>query len=99
MRFYDEKLNGVGAHPVTLAQKGMAWARSWWTGDQNALPKKAPETDPKDRVRFVRGVEEEEDSDGSDVDDGDDDDDGDDGNDGNDSRSDGGDSNHDILDY
>lgn len=56
MRFYDEKLNGPGAHPVTLAQKASVWLRSWWWNlGPDGLARKREKTDPKERVRFPRG--------------------------------------------
>jgi hypothetical protein len=69
MRFYDDKLNGVGAHPVTLVQRGMVWTRSWWwTGGQNRTPRRMLEMDPKDRVRFVRANEDEDEDEDEDPD-------------------------------
>jgi hypothetical protein len=50
MRFHDEKLNGVGAHSVTLVERSMEWVRSWWGRSQI----KKIDRDPKTRVRLAR---------------------------------------------
>lgn len=53
MRFADGRLNGVGAQPITLAERGMLWARSWWWG--SASNGKGRERREKaERMRFVR---------------------------------------------
>ncbi|KAH8657173.1 hypothetical protein BGZ60DRAFT_532023 [Tricladium varicosporioides] len=53
MRFADGRLNGVGAQPITLAERGMLWARSWWWGSaSNGKGRKRRER--AERMRFVR---------------------------------------------
>lgn len=50
MRFHDEKLNGVGAHSITLVERSMEWVRSWWGRSQL----KKIDKDPKSRARLAR---------------------------------------------
>jgi hypothetical protein len=50
MRFHDEKLNGVGAHSITLVERSMEWVRSWWGRSQA----KKIDRDPKTRARLAR---------------------------------------------
>ena len=33
MRFHEERLNGSGAHPVTLSGMAVQWIKRWWKGN------------------------------------------------------------------
>ncbi len=53
MRFADEKLNGIGAHPISLVEKSIGWLRSWWSpGQAGAVREKE-----RQKIRFVRKKE------------------------------------------
>jgi len=55
MRFRNEKLNGIGAHPVTMVERSMGWLRSWWNQkDSVGITKKIPR-DRQNRFKLARG--------------------------------------------
>ncbi|KAE9374060.1 hypothetical protein N431DRAFT_481376 [Stipitochalara longipes BDJ] len=55
MRFRNEKLNGVGAHPVTVTERSMGWLRSWWSQkDSVGINKRIPR-DRQTSIKLARG--------------------------------------------
>jgi len=55
MRFRDDKLNGVGAHPVTVTERGLGWLRSWWSPKDSVGGSKNRQRNGHNRVKLARG--------------------------------------------
>ena len=55
MRFRDDKLNGIGSHPVTVTERGMGWLRSWWSPKDSVGVSKNTSKDGQNRVKLARG--------------------------------------------
>jgi len=55
MRFRDDKLNGIGAHPVTVAERSLGWLRSWWSPKDSVGVSKNGQRNGQNRVKLARG--------------------------------------------
>ncbi|PMD42957.1 hypothetical protein L207DRAFT_288766 [Hyaloscypha variabilis F] len=55
MRFRNEKLNGIGAHPITVIERSMGWLRSWWSQkDSVGISQRIPR-DRQKNIKLARG--------------------------------------------